>query len=562
MKLRHVTIDGFRSLKSVSVPISDTTVIVGENNAGKTAFIEAIKSVLSRAGNRSIHFDDYDYHLSRESSTATEKRANMAICLLFREDQSDEWPESLMQALSEVIQTDPVTDLDSIYLRVKSEYDEVLKEYVTHTEFLNLNGESLQGKAAGAAILSRFLNYVRLFYLPAQRDSNMEFSSRSQYWGKILRSINVSADQLRDIESEVGKLNEALLSADPRMTNLKDSLDKIQGVMPLSHQTKSSIQAVPIRPWDLMARAEVVLKDTDTDITLPLNRYGQGMQSLAVVFLFQAYIEILLKPLFEEETEPIWALEEPEAHLHPHATRSLSKNLSLLKGQKLITSHSPFFVQEVPFTNILLFRPSKVGTVIRYVKRSYEAEIIPLVGRENFEQISSKLRVVGRTLVCEGLMTQDEYRKVLPLVDRSCHAALKQMFNDSQAYLTPGDLDALNTYAKRVRGEVLFAKAWLLCEGQSEYIVLRYFADVMGKSLDVHGITVIDFQNNGSPGAFVGLAENLGVPWVLLCDNDQAGQDFKRQVEKRGILGERLNNDVKLLPESGMDLELYLTTRL
>jgi len=43
------------------------------------------------------------------------------------------------------------------------------------------------------------------------------------------------------------------------------------------------------------------------------------MQSLAVLFLFQAYLNVLLKPMFQPETEAILALEEPEAHLHPQS---------------------------------------------------------------------------------------------------------------------------------------------------------------------------------------------------------------------------------------------------
>jgi predicted ATPase len=38
-------------------------------------------------------------------------------------------------------------------------------------------------------------------------------------------------------------------------------------------------------------------------------------------------IDVLLKPTFQPETEAILALEEPEAHLHPQATRALAANL-------------------------------------------------------------------------------------------------------------------------------------------------------------------------------------------------------------------------------------------
>ena len=138
------------------------------------------------------------------------------------------------------------------------------------------------------------------------------------------------------------------------------------------------------------------------------------------------------------------------------------------------------------------------------------------------------------------------------------HAQLKRLYDESQIYLSDSDLAGLDTYAKRIRGEVLFARAWLLCEGQSEYLLLRYFAELLEKPLDQFGITVIDFQNNGSPSAFVGLARAFETPWIMTCDNDDAGQAFVKQVETRGLSFDEIKELVRPLPESGMDLEMFL----
>lgn len=116
MKLREVTIKNFRCLVKVTCPVDDTTVLIGENNSGKTALLEALKVTLSRKTNvRGIFFDEYDYHMVK-SSDSPQTSEGIVIELWFREDQSDEWPNSLIQALSEIIQTDPVTDIDCIGL--------------------------------------------------------------------------------------------------------------------------------------------------------------------------------------------------------------------------------------------------------------------------------------------------------------------------------------------------------------------------------------------------------------------------------------------------------------
>jgi putative ATP-dependent endonuclease of OLD family len=118
--------------------------------------------------------------------------------------------------------------------------------------------------------------------------------------------------------------------------------------------------------------------------------------------------------------------------------------------------------------------------------------------------------------------------------EASLHAQIRALQQRSAFFLTNDELSDLDTYAKRIRGEVFFARAWLLCEGQSEFMLVSYFAELLATPLDRHGITVIDFQNNGSPGAFVKLATNLGIPWILLCDDDDAGKSYVRTIKQFG----------------------------
>jgi putative ATP-dependent endonuclease of OLD family len=287
------------------------------------------------------------------------------------------------------------------------------------------------------------------------------------------------------------------------------------------------------------------------------------MQSLAVLFLFQAYIDVLLKPTFQPETEAILALEEPEAHLHPQATRALAANLGEIKSQKILSSHSPYFIQEIPFTHIRMFRRYGPSSKVLYVKQAFTAEIPNTPELLTFcTHNPSKFTYHEGTsvLTVNGKLEQAEYRDLLALYpgQNEVHTALRQLGEESQLYLSDAELADLDTYAKRIRGEVLFARAWLLCEGQSEYLLLRYFAELLGTPLDQAGVTVIDFQNNGSPGAFVGLARAFEIPWMMLCDNDSAREGFVRQVQNRGVTDAELSELVHPLPGDGVDWEMFL----
>ena len=162
MKLREVTIRNFRCLVNITIPIDDTTVLIGENNSGKTAFLDALGIALPRStGGRGTPFDEYDYYMVKDSDSP-QTSEGIVMELWFREDSPNEWPDSLVQALTDIIQTDPVMDLDSIGLRLSSKYDEVAGETVPKWEFLTLDGQPQGGRGAKAVNLNTFLPYVRL----------------------------------------------------------------------------------------------------------------------------------------------------------------------------------------------------------------------------------------------------------------------------------------------------------------------------------------------------------------------------------------------------------------
>ncbi|MHB1638124.1 MAG: ATP-dependent nuclease [Thermoplasmataceae archaeon] len=563
MKLREIKLQNFRNLVDISIPISDTTILVGENNAGKTAFLDALKIALYyNTTSRKSPFDEYDFHMSKTDDTP-QTSEGIVIELWFREDVPDEWPEALIQDLNEIVQTDGDKDLDSIGLRLSSRYNHTLKEFSFKWEFLTSGGQSLVGKGANPHNLTKFLSYIRLFYLSALRDSNDEFSSRSQYWGRILRDLKISDEQRSQLGDELEKVNKSLLGADSRLERLRESLGKVQEIMALGSGKNTTIHALPLKPWELLSKSEVAIKAEGSNIEFPLSSYGQGTQSLAVLFLFQTYIDLLLKQNFKPETEAILTLEEPEAHLHPQATRAIAANLSQIKSQKIVSSHSPYFIQEIPFTNIRVFRRYGSSSKVLYIKRQYNAKIPKTPELLKFCKGKSpgfEYREDNSILIVKKPIEEHELEGLQKMYtgQQEVQVQLNTLYTESQLYLSDSEIEKLGTFAKRIRGEVLFARAWLLCEGQSEYLLIQYFAELMGKPLDQYGVTVIDYQNNGSPGIFIALARTYDISWIMLSDSDKGGKECIEQARKRGLTTEEMDYLVRGLPIENADLEMYL----
>jgi putative ATP-dependent endonuclease of the OLD family len=140
VKLREIKVQNFRCLADVTIPIGDTTVLVGANNSGKTALLDALRIVLTgNRANRGTPFDEYDYHMSKVGDSPQTSQG-IVVELWFREDAPDEWPDSLVQALNDIIQTDPVQDLDAIGLRMSSKHDEVAGAIVTTSRTREIRG--------------------------------------------------------------------------------------------------------------------------------------------------------------------------------------------------------------------------------------------------------------------------------------------------------------------------------------------------------------------------------------------------------------------------------------
>lgn len=56
----------------------------------------------------------------------------------------------------------------------------------------------------------------------------------------------------------------------------------------------------------------------------------------------------------------------------------------------------------------------------------------------------------------------------------------------------------------------------------------------------------------------MGLARVFEIPWIMVCDNDDEGKKFVKQIKNRGLTDEEIDKLVKLLPEKGMVLESFL----
>ena len=562
--IKRVRISNFRSLRYADIELGDTTVLIGPNNAGKSAILEAIRIALTRRwGQRGTGFTEYDVHLS---DTRGDPKVGdpVVIEVELQEAIAGEWPEDLQSELADVIQVNPFSGQASIIMRVSCAWDVGEESYIPRWEFLNVDRNPLSGRGARAINLQEFFQFLPVFYLEALRDAGDEFSARSQFWGKLLRTVQIPEALELKSKRIFDLLNRKLLDADPLLGNLASGLSDISRVAATDTPGQADLRVLPLNTWDILSKAEVIYQTEGGKPWLPLVRHGQGVQSLSVMFLFKAFVELLLADLYRPESSAVLALEEPETHLHPQAARSLWQHISGLRGQKIVTTHSPYFLQHVPFRDIRVIRVEAAGTTVRSLPREFRA-IVPHVPAldvviSNSRGLLSYDRGLGELIVA-GILPQEAFRALVSAYHgrpdtTEINVSLRTAYEASQTFIPDEELEQLETFARRIRGEIFFARRWLLVEGQSDYHIFHGVANGLGYNLDEHGVSVIDFQNCGNPECFAVLARALGYPWLIVVDGDSAGRSYLAAVGRRGFSVPEMARRGFVLPAGYMEQQL------
>lgn len=488
MQLRKLIIENFRGLQKIELDFDRTTVLIGENNTGKTSILEAIRLCLGRTLSKSgSAFDDYDYYLSDKTAQPGQS-GPLILSFKFMEDHPNGWAEEIVEALGDVIVLPE--ELRTVILRVSSSFDEMTRDFITDWDFLDASENPLP------PYTKKFISTLRqicpVFYLTATREADKDFSARSPFWAPFLRNPDIPTDVRQDLEEELNILNARIIEAHKSLKEVSENLKKTSGIVQLSEEQTVTIEALPGRAFDALSRAQVSMTGT-TGAILPLSRHGSGTQSLSVMFLFESFLEEMLAKTYGQFSEPILTLEEPEAHLHPSAIRTLWNILENMRGQKIIATHSGDFLAEVPFRSIRRLCRNEGKIEIRSIRTD--------------------------------VLNADELRK-------------------------------LEFHVRYSRGELFFARCWVLVEGETDHYIITKLAKLMGDSFDLesHGIRIIPHRQMGIR-ALLKVADDLGIAWHCLADGDSQGEQDAGSV--RAELNNRTESDhLTALREE--DIELFL----
>lgn len=352
MYLKNITISNFRGLSHLSLDLQQgLNILIGENNAGKTAIIDALRICLN-FGNiqRDKYFNkDFDFFIDKNNIESISK--TVQFDLFFEVEELSE-----VSIYRELLNTDAGGSYD-LQLHFKYYMDKDKLRY-------KVWGGSLEGQQVNSEVL-QLINYV---HLDALRDAEQHLRPYKD------SKISNLYDGLKDYDNEYKKSLSEEVSSVMRGEKWKDFIDKGKGKIN-EHLNKTTFdstdkkQKIEVTPTgfeirDILNSLRIQIPIFDESVLggkeqkyLHLSQNGLGYNNLI-------YISTILGDIVqqkENEKSAFFSLlvEEPEAHLHPQLQSVFFNYLNTLaktnKFQIFVTSHSPSITAKAdPDTLIVL----------------------------------------------------------------------------------------------------------------------------------------------------------------------------------------------------------------
>jgi len=553
MRIKHLRIHNYLSIHDLEMECLSLVTLLGPNNHGKSNLLAALDFFFSTSAKptdqdfflyRSEGDNDLWVEISFTQLTEQEKNTfkkyvlsdkdetvrirktariqNGGIEIFYNgyvEQPDHEWLQSDKAGdytLRESVSQTPLKDLVPSSGRLtKANIEEAQQQYIEqHREELSFSRVLEEGPLLGQKNVDR--GVLPDFYLiPAVRDLTDEIKVKATTtFGRLLnRAVREMAER------------------DPRFSQARKQLEDV--VQSLNHRgdteqrsnqlekLESSLEE-ELRAWDVKVNIEVTFLELerlfelgtnvhlDDGVKTTADRKGHGLQRAMIFALLRAWAKTMHEERSPGDQGPlaprkqsdsvIFAMEEPELFLHPHAQRRLATTLRQIADtpnhQVFICTHSTHFVDLEHYKEVaIISKPSpKRGTCVRQCLKE----------------------------LFEGDDTEE----------RKKHFHMAQWINPD-------------------RGEMFFAKRVVFVEGETERVVLPFVAQKLG--VFDPDISIIDCGSKHNLPLYIAIAKAFEIPYFVIHDEDPLrdpipddwDEDKKKAMERTFALNKDIYNCVK-----------------
>ena len=450
MILASIKLKGFRNFKKARINLTKKSLIIGANDVGKTNLLWAIRLLLDRG------LSDYDLEPKDSDFYAFEDTNEFCVRLYF-EDVVEDCIVSKLKG--------KIGDDNKLVLSYKAFRDKNTR-VKTYKLFAGPNFKSLE------EIEDRYYRKVlNVKYISSRRDFHNYINREKGYLLQIAKENRNEKESTADeklyseIQSELKSVDEKI----PKLNFISSATNTInEELAKLSlHHTKQKIvfDASTSNADNFINNVSIASKSNEQNVLIG----GDGRLNQIYLALWASRNELTQESLKEVT---IFCIEEPEAHLHPHQQRKLADYLNLsIKGQVLLTSHSPQIASE--------FSPN---SIVRLLNEK------------------------GATIAASN----------------GCSEIINKAFIDFGYRLSI------------IPAEAFFSDVVLLIEGPSEELFYKTLSKQLDIDLDRLNISILMVDGIGF-STFIKILDSLEIEWVLRTDNDIFKVPKKEEFRFAGI---------------------------
>lgn len=443
MFISSISIRNFRNFEDLAITgLRNGTVVIGENGSGKSNLLHALRLALDASlpdSRRVLRAEDFWSGLNEPfAGTVIEVQVEL------QDWNTDPHTKALLADC--VVADHPLTARITYRYRPQQRLEDgAVPTGPEHYEWRIFGADSEAAQLSGS-----FRRWLSLRVLPALRDAESDLESwRRSPLADLLDRLQIPTAVLRDVAAKVDEAGAVLLD-DRNVADLdveiRDQIEQMVGEL-FAVDTRLGINAT--RPEQVLRAIRVMIADPSTPTVGDIS-----LGTANVLFLALLLRSVLAQRL--DRINSLLAVEEPEAHLHPHIQRVLFRYLLGLEVPIMVTTHSA------------------------HIASVSDPRALVLLRNHN-----------GRT----------------------------ESYTIADAGLTNQQIDDLDRYLDVTRSEMLFAKAVILVEGAAELYLVPAFAAERTIELDELGITVASVQGTDF-APYRKMLRAFGIPCIVITDGD------------------------------------------
>lgn len=529
MIISNISVSNFKGLKEIDVPLSQFSCIIGENNAGKSSFMQAL--LLFLKGSKLSPNDDYydstqDVLIKVEFSNISDdelealgeghrdklkKYISDGKLILARRYANDGKSSLRNVGYFPKLQKFTKEKIDETFKGKKGK--DIIETLQTFYHEVDISGKNISTQANAKEIIDEYIieqmpqsekefkdialesgfdNTITAFfpepiYIPAVKDLSDDMKTKEgATFGKLLNILlDVIEEDLQDekelFENLRKKLNrlydeEGNIISDDRVDKIKKVEETIQKNLNETFKNVSIELQIP-QPEikTILSSASVI---ADDGVKSSVTNKGDGFKRAITFSILRSYVELAYSQDWQKEDSKrkntdkfLFLFEEPELYLHPKAQNILFEALALIsqKHQMLVTTHSPLF-----------FDPDSTSTFI----------------------------------------------KIKKVVDAAKPYAKAMTINLD----TMGEKDKFQLISFETSNQAFFSNKIVLVEGDSELIALPHIAKLLNHKYDFknNSVSLVKINGKGSFKRYKDFFEKFDIDVYLITDLDILTEGFAK----------------------------------